>query len=150
MKYVFAALMVLLCAPFADGKGVLKMTEKSDIIVVGTVELKNSYYTTDVSNGVILTDVLVRINQLIKGQPNTGKNHVKFAIEGGTAYVPSKDEVLSTTVFPQATFDIGENVLLFLRAGKADGYRKGWPHGRLYVLYWREGKKTVALQLSVA
>ncbi len=152
MKYVFVVLVVLLCAGIIEGAGmtseeigwhgVLDMTDKSDIIVVGTIELMNAYYTEEVGNGTILTDVLVRIDQLIKGKPNVGTNHVKFAIRGGTAYIPKHEQVRSLTMLPNVEFDIGESVLLFLRVGDSVDYQD-WPHGRLCVHMEVFGKRPI-------
>ena len=152
MKYVFVVLLALLCVSVCEGSmseqikkyGVLDMTEESDFIAVGTVELMNAYYTEEVrSGGIILTDVLFKIQKLIKGKPNVGANHVKFAIAGGTAYVPKKDKVMSLTVNPYVEFEIGERVLLFLRIADTDGYHGNWPYGRLHVHTWTYGKKRI-------
>lgn len=145
---VFVALLVFLCVGMSEARevsmfGMLDMTEKSDIVAVCTVELMNSYWAEDIHNGTIMTDVLVRVDELIKGQPTLGTSHVKFAIEGGTAYIPKKNKVLSLDVHPQPEFEIGERALLFLRVGAADSYYKNFPHGRLHVYMWEIGKKDI-------
>ena len=158
MKYLFVVLLALLCASVCWGTvsekinryGVLDMTEKSDFIAVGTVKLMNAYYTEDVHNGTILTDVLVKIDQLIKGKPNVGSNHVKFAIEGGEAYVAKEDKVLGLDVYPKVEFEIGESVLLFLRIADNEGYFQNWPYGRLHVHMWTYGKKAITTDNKVS
>lgn len=76
--------------------GLLDMTDKSDFIAVGTVELMTAQFREKVLSGhtdFIMTDVLVKIDHLIKGKPNVGKHRIKFAIEGGTAYVAKSDKI---------------------------------------------------------
>lgn len=149
MKCVFVVLMALLYVVIsADARevsmfGMLDMTKNSDIVALCTVELMNSYYADNIHNGKIMTDVLVRVDELIKGKPTLGTRHVRFAIEGGTAYIPKENRVLSLTVMPQPKFEIGETALLFLRVGAADSYYKNFPHGRLHVYMWEVGKKAI-------
>lgn len=148
MKHIFAVLLLVLFAGMADARtpasyGLLDMTEKSDIVVHGTVETMTSYYDANVRNGKIMTDIIVRANQFVKGQATLGRNHVRFAIKGGTAYVPKQDKVMTYRIFPSAKFAIGEEVLLFLRVGTADGYYKDFPHGRLHLHMNEVGKKTI-------
>lgn len=126
--------------------GLLDMTDKSDFIAVGTVELMTSKFRENVisvGSDFIMTDVLVKIEQLIKGQPNVGKHRIKFAIHGGTAYVAKEDSVKTHTTKPNVTFEIGEKVLLFLRNTNDETYYQNFPHGRHRVHMWEFGKRLV-------
>lgn len=127
MKWIFVLLGVLMCfsSAYADKlpyslngltveelsrHNALDMVDKSDVVVVGTVELMTSKLTTK----TILTEVLVRVSDFVKGKPNVGKNHVKFFIFGGTAYDPELGEVVTLERIKGVKFEIGEKVLLFL------------------------------------
>lgn len=147
MKWVFVLLGVLVCASgiYAENlryslnglteeelgwHNALDMVDKSDVIVVGTVQLMTSKLTTK----TILTEVLVRVSDFVKGKPNVGNNHVKFFIVGGTAYDPELGEVIRIEEVGGVEFEIGEKALLFL--GKDDD-------DDLYVHMGKFGKRPI-------
>ena len=126
--------------------GLLDMADKSDFIAIGTVELMTAEFRENVISGgtdFIMTDVLVEIEQLIKGQPNVGNHRIKFAIEGGTAYIAKEDSVKTHLVKPNVKFEIGEKVLLFLRNTNDETYYQNFPHGRHRVHMSIFGKRSV-------
>lgn len=153
MKYVFVALLVWLCTNIANAAifpeldkesmkeyTLLKFVENSHIVVVGTVSSIN-----EMARGGFSTDVTVRIETLIKGNPNLGKNHVIFMIRGGIGYSEAHGEMMRMHVSSEPKFEVSERVMLFL--AKEDdlktGSHKDYAHDRLHVLYHAEGKKVI-------
>ncbi len=124
MKYVFVALVVVLWAFSAnavtkdlDKFSLLKCIDKSELVVVGTVQLLSNHERNNIvhdGGGMVTTDVTVRIDTLIKGEPNLEKNHVKFMIQGGTFFVPERNEVMTLDVSTEREFEVGEKVMLFI------------------------------------
>ncbi len=157
MKYVFVALLVVLCAvmaygateqPDLDDYSLLKCIDKSEVVFVGTVQLL-SYHARDniVYDGgsMLTTDVLVRVDTLIKGTPNTGSRYVKFMIQGGTAFIPSENEVLTLDVSSEPSFEVGEKVMLFMTTSIAeDDYYTNYLYDRLHVILYKYGKRAVS------
>ena len=148
--YVFAVVMFVLFA-FAvnaemgqqdlDDFSLLKCIDKSEFIAVGTVALKT--YVSD-GGGMVTTDVLVRIDTLIKGTPNFGSKHVKFMIQGGTAFQPAHNEVLTLDVSTEPEFDEGEKVMLFMTTDITDNnYYKNYRYKRLHVILMKYGKRAI-------
>ncbi|MDE0184594.1 MAG: hypothetical protein OXP71_03940 [Candidatus Poribacteria bacterium] len=165
MKCVFVVLLALLCARVCWGErqpysftgltpeeiawhGALDMADKSDFIAVGTVVLMSAKYYENIlphNTDFVMTDVLVKISDLIKGKPNVGKDHIKFAIHGGSAYVPSLGRVLTQALLQEVKFAVGEKVLLFLanNTNEGESYYANYPHGRHRVHMMTFGKRLV-------
>ena len=154
--YVFAVVMFVLFA-FAvnaeevqqdlDNYSLLKCIDKSEFIAVGTVKLK-TYHARDniVYDGgsMLTTDVLVRIDTLIKGSPNTGTQYVKFMIQGGTTFVPEHNEVLTLDVSTEPSFEVGEKVMLFMTTDITDNaYYTNYLYNRRHVILMKYGKRTI-------
>ena len=123
----------------------LSMVEEYEFAALGTVELLTAQYREDISadgTDTICTDVLFRIETLIKGTPNHGTNHMKFIIRGGRAYHPGIDEVIEISLQPNVTFEVGEKVLLFLSNRRQNAF-SGYPYGGWYIPGWDWGKRLV-------
>ena len=158
MKYEFVALLVVLCVSVCWGVtegmssediawfGVLNMVDKCEFVAIGTVELMTAQYYTNVlanRSDFIMTDVLVRIDTLIKGSANTGDDHIKFAVHGGVAYNPNTGSEELHEISSPIKFEVGEKVMLFLRNGNDSIYHSNFPHGRHRVHMWDYGKRLV-------
>lgn len=155
MKYVFVALLALLCAAFADGHapvrniddyGLLNAVENCDVVAVGTVEILTGVWRENVSQDgrdSICTDVTFRIETLIKGQPNLGTNYIKFMYEDGEAYLADEGAVISQKTFPGIEFKVGEKVLLLLQKGEDTKRKTTYAYGGMRVYKLRYGKRLV-------
>ena len=154
MKYVFVALLALLCASVCDGHirpsniqnyGLLNSVENSDIVAVGTVELISGVWREDVTEDgrdSICTDVTFRIDTLIKGEANLGDNYIKFMYEDGEAYVPGEG-VLKQITKPGISFSVGEKVLLLLNKGEDTRDHTTYAYGGCRLYKKRYGKRLV-------
>lgn len=149
MKYVFVALMALLCATFAQGGGIyydrdipafglLKAVENCDTVALGTVRV-----TTGVlRNFGICTDVMFEVETLIKGETNVGNDHIKFFYAGGEVYDPEIRKTVGLRITPGVKFEVGERVLLFLQKGEK-GYPTHYPYEGRRVYSTNFGKRLV-------
>ncbi len=144
MKRVFASFLAIfvLCAPvfaatygvdteFIEGVSVLKLVERSEIAVLGTVAIKHHVNRPAIAHSTVgTTDIVVRIDTLIKGEPNFGDNHIIFMKEGGR----------NVRISSEPGFKIGGQALLFL--AKFDAY-SDYPHDGLHLIHGIHGKKPV-------
>ena len=125
----------------------LKMTDYADLIFTGTVTHKDYIYREGVRHeggDSATTDIIVRVQTMIKGEPNFGENHVKFMIEGGRFYSERKGALMKLKVNNQPTFAIGENVFLFLAIPVSEkSYHTNYAHGGLHIIYSKFGKKSI-------
>ena len=81
----------------------------------------------------VTTDVFVRIDTLIKGEPNLGKRHLRFMIEDGTFFSERDDAFITAQVGSQPTYEVRERVMLFLKDGSQDPVYYGkWPYNGLH------------------
>lgn len=150
MKYVVSTLMLIaLCVVNVssgsigvsrdnlDRYSLLKMVEKCELVVTGRVQSMVFVHRTNVTpagGGMPTTDVTIAVDDVIKGTPNAGEDLVTFMIEGGKGVNPETGEVQHLKVTLQGDFKVGEDVLVFLRQGGADGYHKDYAHGRLHII----------------
>ena len=149
MKYVFVALIAMLCVTFAHGErinyhgdipefGLLKAVENCDTVALGTVRV-----TTGVLREFgICTDVMFEVETLIKGETNVGTDHIKFFYAGGTVYDPRLKHRVALKITPGVTFEVGERVLLFLDKGE-HGYPAHYPYQGRRVYSVNFGKRLV-------
>lgn len=124
----------------------LNCVEESDVVAVGRVELLTGVYRKNLirtGQHLITTDVLIRVETLIKGETNSGPRHIKMMILGGTAYIPEDDEVISLSVTPQPKFKAGERVMLFIKNNTEDKWFRNYPHGRYRLYLFDYGKRLV-------
>ncbi|MDE0184596.1 MAG: hypothetical protein OXP71_03950 [Candidatus Poribacteria bacterium] len=157
MKYVFVVLLVMgLVVPTSFAAGgyfddlslysLLKSIDNSDIVAIGTVSLLTGVYRENLlgpKKHCICTDVLVRLDTMIKGEPNFGPNYIKFMVLGGTAYVPHKEEVMGMWVSTQATFEVGEKVFIMLTNDQNTTYYANYPYGKNRLIYDDYGKRLI-------
>ena len=160
MKSITATLIVAMAMVFATSTSfgedvyhddlsvyeLLKSIENSEIVAIGRVVLLTGQYRGNIlpnGGGAICTDVLVRVTTMIKGEPNSGSKHIKFIVQGGTAYIPSEDEVSSLWVSTQAEFTVGEQVLVLLTNNPAHDYYANYPYGRHRLIYTKYGKRLI-------
>ncbi len=124
----------------------LKSIDNSSVVATGTVALLTGAYRQNLTGAgkhAICTDVLIRVDTMIKGTPNFGTNHIKFAVRGGTAYVPAKDEVMTMWVSTQAKFEAGEKVLIMLTNDPNTTFYANYPYGRSRLIYDDYGKRLI-------
>lgn len=157
MKYVFVALLIIAIVStpvFADlpkrgpaeNYTLLKSVEKSDVVAIGTVKILEGVYRQNVTPSgaaMITTDVLIKVEHLIKGKTNFGKTHIKMMILGGTAYVPDEDEVLRLDVSPQPKFKVGEKVMLFIRTSSTSALYRNYAHNQYRLYKFDYGKRLI-------
>ncbi len=125
--------------------GLVESIHDSDVVAVGTVVTLTGVYRENMpeeGKNTICTDVLVAVDTMIKGSPNFGKRHIKFTVEGGTAYVPSLDEVITLEISDGATFKVGEKVL-FLLSNSYYPYYARYPYGNMRLTGWDYGKRLI-------
>jgi hypothetical protein len=104
-------------ARFGPGYQITTLIEHSHLVVVGTVAAMEFVFREDVPPQYT-TDIVIHIEEVIKGTPNYGEGGVKFMIPGGTGFNPKYGKVGTgkTEGFPE--FRLNERVLLFLRKSK--------------------------------
>ena len=148
MKYVLSALtLIALCfvnvsygsigisRDNLDRYSLLQMVERCELVVTGRVKSMVFAHRTNVTPaGGGTTDVTIAVDNVIKGTPNAGDNLVTFMIEGGKGVNPETGQVQHLKVTLQGNFKVGEEVLVYLRQGDAEGYHQNYAHGRLYLI----------------
>lgn len=129
-------------------QSLLELTKHAHIIFTGTVQHKDYVYRYGIwpgrAGGTPTTDIIVSVTTMIKGEPNFGENHVKFAIEGGKFFSARKGKVIRMIVSTEPKFEVGEKVLLFLSKPKPPhSANVNFPHDGLHVHGTRWGKKKI-------
>ena len=87
----------------------LKMVEDCDLVVTGEVTSMVAVFRPGIT-----TDVTINIEDVIKGTPNAGADTVRFTQIGGDGVDPATGERVAMHMGPQADFEVGEDVLVFL------------------------------------
>jgi hypothetical protein len=158
MKCVVASLLVVIvlftpalsiaCSMLSedlDDYSLLRMVEKSELVVFGIVANLDGVWREGDHEGYhgITTDVVVRVETLIKGETNAGKHYIKFMIQGGHGVNERTGELVSMSVSSEPEFELGEKVMLFLSnvSYPTDYYYANYPHGGYYLIGAQEGKK---------
>ena len=130
-----------------DDYSLLKCIDKSELVFVGTVQLLSYHDRQNVmpdGAGCVTTDVLVKVETLIKGTPNTGTQHVKFMILGGTKFYPEANEVLTLSISTEAEFEVGEKVMLFMTKNiTGNDFYKNYHYDRLHLILINYGKRLI-------
>ena len=130
----------------SDNYTLLNMIEKSDIVCTGTVVTQTGVVRYNIRPGrsrLISSDITVRVDTMIKGEPNLGENHVIFMIEGGTAYVPELDEVITLEISNNLNFEPGEKALIFLSKHPGGKWYAKYPYDRLHIHTDFYGKRPI-------
>jgi len=99
------------------------MAQKADVIAVGEVTAKRSFWHEDARSRRIITEVTLRVDQRLKGE---GGETVTFYILGGLV------DGIAQQVPGEAVFREGERVLVFLS--------KRGPESKLGVVGMSQGK----------
>ena len=114
----------------------LQMVEDCDVVVTGEVTSMVSVFRQCTQ-----TDVTIAIDNVIKGDIG-GDSSVTCVIIGGDAVNPATGEREVLTLTPEAKFEVGEDVMVFLRA-KGDHIGLPYPDGHYYVVHSGYGKRPV-------
>ena len=125
MKYVFVVLLALLCARVCWGE---RQPCSFDSLTPEEISWHGMLDMADKSDFIAV-----------------GTKHIKFAIHGGSVYVPSLDRVLTQRLAQEVKSAVGEEVLLFLCNNTDEGteYFKKSPHGRHRVHMMTFGKRLI-------
>ena len=126
------------------GFGIAKSVENSDSVVRGTVTNLESVWCEREYDSNCTTEVIITVEDLIKGTPNEGDNKIKFMVEGGRCLDPD-GEWLHSSVSYEPEFKIGEEVLVFL-AEDSGRYCDNYPDNKLVVWHGSYGKRTITEQ----
>ncbi len=127
-------------AQFSPGYQIATLIEHSYLVVVGTVAAMEFVFREDVPPQYT-TDIVIHIEEVVKGSPNYGEGGVKFMIPGGTGFNPKYGEVGTGKSEGCPEFRLNERVLLFLSKSKNRHPEKFKhlppppiiPHGGLYI-----------------
>ena len=126
---------------YRQGFALSKSVELSDLIVVGRVVRKQYVFRANIES-LATTDITVAVDQVIKGTPNAGKDHVKFMIEGGRVINPNTGKIINLHVGHQAEFALNEQVLLFM-VNSTGPYYKNYPYDRFHPYRGEYGKRII-------
>jgi len=85
------------------------------------------------------TDITVKVEEMIKGEPNAGEDLVKFFYPGGEGIDPETGKRLKADIVGLPEFKKGEKVLMFLRKHKYLADKR--PYGGLIFGDW--GKREI-------
>jgi hypothetical protein len=118
---------------YKPGFSIAQVVDDSDLVLLGRVI--EAPWT-----GRYTTDITIKVDELIKGTPNAGADHVKFTIRGGvgTSPITGKKSILRVPGTP--VFATGEEVLFFFCKNRHP--RLAVPH-ELRLFYVRYGKRVV-------
>ena len=125
---------------FSPGFNIRNLVKHTDLIVYGTVVEKEFVFREN-TVPQYTTDITVNVQQTVKGNPNAGESKVRFMIKGGEGIHPETGRDLIVEASSSPRFEIGEQVLLFLR--QSQRRERNLPHGGYYVFYGRLGKMQV-------
>lgn len=138
-------IVTLLCfAAVAHATIMLKLdlktlTERADRVVLGTVERTTSRWTKDKS--AIYTEAEVRVTKSYKGDVKPG-DVIVVRREGGSV------DGIGMRVYGAATFQPGEETVLFVEQRAGATWVVGMAQGKLHVSTDASGRKQVAADLS--
>ena len=115
----------------------LKMVETCDLVVTGEVTHMNAVFRPGIQ-----TDVTIDVETVVKGELDEGATTVVCTIIGGDGVNPATGERESMRMTPEAQFEIGEDVVVFLRI-KDNRTGLPYPAGGYYVWRAHYGKRPV-------
>ena len=100
-----------------EGLGISSMVKHSDRVFIGEVVEMEYVFREDLPPQDT-TDITIKVEKMIKGEPNAGEDRVKFMIGGGEGIHPITGEKRICLVVGAPEFEIGEWVLIFLKKNK--------------------------------
>ena len=100
-----------------EGLGISSMVKHSDRVFIGEV-IEMEYVFREDLPPQDTTDITIKVEKMIKGEPNAGEDRVKFMIGGGEGIHPITGEKRICLVVGAPEFEIGEWVLIFLKKNK--------------------------------
>jgi len=115
LPYLAEATTVL---PLPGGSSISNMVKHSHLVFTGEVIDLEFVFRVDIPPQ-FTTDVTVKVEEMIKGEPNAGENLVKFMIPRGEGVHPETGELLGGETVGTPEFKKGEKVLMFLAKGRA-------------------------------
>jgi hypothetical protein len=144
MKRSLIAVTLFAAAAVAHATTMLKLdlkmlTERADRVVLGTVESTVSRWTPDKS--AIYTEAQIRVARSYKGDVKAGEL-VAVRREGGSV------DGIGMRVYGAASFQPGEEIVLFLVERAGATWVVGMAQGKLHVATDASGRKHVAADLS--
>ena len=122
-----------------DGFRISNMVEMSSLVFTGEVVDLEFVFRKNIPPE-FTTDITVKVEEMIKGDPNAGENLVKFMIQGGEGIHPETGEHLRCEAEHVPKFKIGEKVLLFLTKSRPE---RRIPHGGFILLLEFLGKREI-------
>ena len=120
----------------------LKMVEDHDLVVTGEVTSMVPAFGKGMQ-----TDVSIDVETVVKGELGAGETTVTCTILGGDGVNPATGERVILNVTPEAEFEVGENIMLFLRV-KDDSIGLPHPDGGYYVAHSGYGKRPVEDEMT--
>lgn len=111
------------------------LTARAERIVLGTVESQVSRWSSD--HQAIYTDVTVRVTKAYKGAVKAGERIV-VRREGGVV------DGMGMRVYGAASFEVGEEVVLFTETRGNAAWTVGMTQGKLRVTVGSDGVKQVS------
>ena len=128
MKRFALLLIVIFCALlpsqsecstalFDPGYQIATLIEHNHLVIVGTVASMEFVFREDVPPQYT-TDIVIHIEEIVKGTPNYGEGGVKFMIPGGTGFNPKEGKVGTGESEGCPEFRLNDRVLLFLSKSK--------------------------------
>lgn len=125
---------------FPQGFEIATMVEHNDLIVVGTVSSAEFVFRPE-TPPQYTTDIVINVQEVIKGEPNAGPERVKFMVPGGTGVNPRTGKFRTCVADGVPDFMLNERVLVFLR--KNPNPLPPLPHDRLSLSFGHFGKRVI-------
>lgn len=125
-----------------EGLSISSMVNRSLLVFIGEVVDMEFAFRENLP-GQFTTDITVKVEEMIKGEPNAGENLVKFMIPGGEGINPKTGKLGRGMVVGVPEFKKGEKIFIFLRRHKylADII----PYGGLILGTWGKREMTDGL-----
>ena len=139
--------LFVLTSTYAEAKSdysLLRAFKLSELIVSGTVKNQIYVYRDGMLGGrvrMITTDVVIEVDEVLKGKPNIDKDTVKFMVYGGQG-LDEHGNVYWANVSSEPKFVIGEKVLIMLGTSD-DPYFNGYPYDKLHLYLDKYGKRVI-------
>ena len=145
-RFCVVLLAVFLCLPMAYASiakykkdfDIANVVESSKLVVVGRVTATDFVYRDGIG---ATTDITVVVDDMIKGDPNDGENHVKFMIRGGAGVNPATGGQVRSRVSDTPKFSVNDKVMVML--SKNQNPALTLPHNNYFMFQGRYGKRLI-------